>query len=113
VAKESRDPITGTFVTSLNETFDTDAECLAAMRANIPGGVWLLLILVAGSGCFMGGYNAGTHGTTSRLASVFLPLLYATVIFLTFDLSYPQQGLIGISHQPLQELQESMQQAGS
>jgi hypothetical protein len=37
---------------ALNEMIDTDAERIAAGRNQIPTGVWVLLIIVAGSGCF-------------------------------------------------------------
>src|SRR5690242_2073781 len=46
-AKEAPTPIVATFVTTLNETIDTEAERVAAGRHRIPGTVWLLLLAVA------------------------------------------------------------------
>ena len=107
-AKEAPNDITVTFIESLNETIDTDAERIAAMRAEIPSGVWLLLIMVAAFGCITTSYGGGAEGVRSKLGSVFLPLLIAVVIVLIFDLSHARLGLIQIGQQPLVDLQQSM-----
>ena len=108
-AKEAPTDITATFIESLNETIDTDAKRIAAMRASIPTGVWLLLIMVAAAGCITTSYGGGAEGTRSKLGSVFLPLLIAVVIVLIFDISHPRVGLIQIGQQPLEDLQQSIQ----
>lgn len=102
-------PIESFCFTTLNETIDTDAERIAAMRAGIPGGVWLLLVLVAAFGCVTTSYGAGAEGARSKLGSVFLPLLIAVVIVLIFDISHPRVGLIQIGQQPLVDLQHAIQ----
>jgi hypothetical protein len=107
-AKEAPTDITATFIESLNQTIDADAERIAAMRAEIPSGVWLLLVLVAAFGCITTSYGAGAEGTRSKLGSVFLPLLIAVVIVLIFDISHSRVGLIQISQQPLVDLQQSI-----
>lgn len=108
-AKEAPNDITATFIKSLNETIDTDAERITAMRAGIPGGVWLLLVLVAAFGCVTNSYGAGADGARSKLGSVFFPLLITVVIILIFDISQPRVGLIQIGQQPLVDLQQSIQ----
>ena len=107
-AKEAPNDITATFIESLNETIDVDAERIAAMRAEIPGGVWLLLITIAAFGCVTTSYGGGAEGARSKLGSVFLPLLIAVVIVLIFDISHSRVGLIQIGQQPLVDLQQSM-----
>lgn len=109
-AKEAPNDITTTFIESLNETIDIDAARITAMRARIPGGVWLLLLIVAGFGCITTGYGAGADGARTTLGSFFMPLLITVVIVLIFDISHPRQGLIGISQQPLVDLEQSLQQ---
>jgi hypothetical protein len=108
-AKEAPNDITALFIVSLNETIDTDAKRIAAMRAGIPSGVWLLLVVVAACGCVTTSYGAGAEGVRSKLGSVFLPLLITVVIVLIFDISHPRIGLIHIGQEPLVDLQQFMQ----
>lgn len=107
-AKEAPNDITATFIHSLTETIDIDTERMAAMRAGIPGGVWMLLIIVAASGCAITTYGSGAEGVRSSLGSIFLPLLVSVVIVLIFDISHPRVGLIQIGQEPLVDLQQSM-----
>jgi hypothetical protein len=88
---------------------DTDAERISAGRNRIPDGVVLLLICVAGFGCLVSAYSAGAQGIRSAFADTALPLLITVVCVLIFDISDPQQGFIGISQQPMIDLQKSMQ----
>lgn len=108
-AKEAPTDITATFIESLNEAIDTDAERIAAMRAGIPPGVWLLLVLVATFGCVTTSYGAGAEGARSQLGSVFLPLLITVVIVMIFDISHARLGVIRVDQQPLVDLQQIMQ----
>jgi hypothetical protein len=108
-AKEVPTPITVTFITALNEMIDTDAERISAGRNRIPDGVVLLLICVAGFGCLVSAYGAGAQGIRSGFADTALPLLITVVCVMIFDISDPQQGFIGISQQPMIDLQKSMQ----
>lgn len=108
-AKEAPNDITATFIVALNETIDVDAERLAAGRASIPAGVWVLVVTVAACGCFTTSYGAGAEGERSKLGGVFLPLLFTVVIVLVFDLSHSRQGVINVSQQPIIDLLQSIQ----
>jgi hypothetical protein len=107
-SKEAPSPITATFINALNETIDLDATRLHALRSHVPGAVWLLLLIVAGAGCFASGYGAGASGERNGFSDVMLPLLVAVVITLIADFDRPRYGLIGISQQPLIDLQQSL-----
>lgn len=109
VAKEAPTPITATFLVTLNELIDTDAERIHAGRNQIPSGVWVLLVFVAAFGCFTSAYGSGAQGARSAFTSALLPLLIAIVIVLIFDLTHSRQGFISISQQPLIELQRAIQ----
>jgi len=101
-------PITATFVSTLNETIDTEAERVAEAAAQIPFSVWLLLLVVASVGCFTTSYQAGTEGSRSIFSSVELPMIIAFVLALILDIANPNRGFIGISQQPLIDLQTSI-----
>lgn len=101
-------PLSASFVAALNDTIDLDAARLAALKNRIPVEVWLLLILVAGCGCWATGYGAGTTGQRTVLAQVLFPLLIAVVITVLVDFSAPRQGLIRVSQESLVMLKQSL-----
>lgn len=107
-AATSPTPITVSFITTLNEMIDTDAERVAAMRGRIPSSVWSLLLLVAGFGCFTSSYGSGAQGARSSFTNFLLPGLISIVVMLIFDLSHSRQGLIGVSQQPMLDLKTSI-----
>ncbi len=107
-AEEAPTQITATFVETLNNMIDTDAMRVAAARAQIPTAVWVMLLVVAATGCLMTGYRGGADNQRTPFATWLLPMLITFVIILIFDLSNPLQGFIGISQQPLLDLQQFM-----
>jgi hypothetical protein len=110
-AREAPTPATIAFVNALNQMIDIDAERVANARSRIPGGVWLLLLVVAGFGCFTSAYGGGTHGSRSAFTSFLLPILITVVIMQIFDLMHVRQGLAGISQEPMLQLRESIGEA--
>lgn len=110
-AKTAPTPITATFIVTLNEMIDTDAERITAARNMIPNGVWLLLMLVAASGCLTSAYGSGAQGVRSAFTSAFLPLLISVVIMLIFDLMHTHEGIVSVSQQPMLDLQRSLHEA--
>lgn len=64
--------------------------------------------LVASFGCFTSSYGSGAQGARSGFTSVVLPLLITIVITLIFDLTHGQQGFVGISQQPMFDLQSTL-----
>jgi len=109
--KEAPSPLIATFINALNETIDLDATRLHALRSRVPGAVWLLLLIVAGTGCFASGYSAGASGERTSFSGTILPLLIAVVITIIADFDRPRHGLIGISQQPLLDLKQSLQRS--
>ena len=107
--KEAPTPITATFINTLNETIDLDATRLHALRSRVPGAVWLLLLIVAGAGCYASGYGAGASGERTGFSAAMLPLLIAVVITIIADFDRPNHGLINVSQQPLLDLKQSLQ----
>jgi hypothetical protein len=104
-ASEAPTAVTATFIATVNQLIDTDAERVAAARTQIPAGVWLILTAVAGISCWTSSYAAGYDGVRSFFTSALLPLTVVLVLLLIFDLTHERQGIIGISQQPLVDLQ--------
>jgi hypothetical protein len=102
-------PITATFIVTLNEMIDTDAERVTASRNAIPEAVWILLIIAASFGCLTSAYGSGAQGVRSAFTSWVLPLLVTVAIVLIFDLMNTHQGVVGISQQPMLDLRQWMQ----
>jgi len=67
--------------------------------------VWLILIAVARTSCWTSAYAAGYDGVRSIFTTALLPLTISLVLLLVFDLTHERQGIIGISQQPLVDLQ--------
>jgi hypothetical protein len=107
-AVEAPNDITATFVSSLNDVIDTDAERVAAGRNRIPGGVWLILLVVSAVGCWTSAYASGAQKVRSALTGALLPLLITVVLLLVFDLMSERRGFIEVSQQPLVDLQTSI-----
>jgi hypothetical protein len=107
-AAEAPTPITSTFVETLNDLMDTDAERLEGWRNRIPAGVWLILLVVASVGCFTSAYVSGAFAVRSPFTSVVLPLLVSIVMLLIFDLTHERQGIVGMSQQSMIDLQRAI-----
>lgn len=107
-SREASTAITATFVSALNDTIDVEAERVAAGRARVPSAVWGLLLIVAAFGCLTTSYVSGEEGGRSAFSSLVLPALVAIVLLLIYDIANPHQGFIGISQQPLVDLQRSI-----
>jgi hypothetical protein len=109
VGQATPTPLVATFVSTLNDTIDLDATRLNALRAHVPGAVWLLVLVVAVCGTFTTGLGAGASGERSAFANVLMPLLIAVAMMLIADLDRPRAGLILIDQQPLLNLKQSLQ----
>lgn len=96
------------FFDPLNDMIDLDATRMQALRAHVPGAVWLLLLLVSFCGCSISGYGAGATGVRSAFPNFILPLLLAVVITIVADIDRPRKGMIGVDQSPLIDLQQSL-----
>ena len=99
-------PVMITVVESINEMFDIGTERVASARAYVPTPVWLLVIFVSGAGSLATGYRAGLDGFRTKLSTWFLPLIISLVIVVISDFSDPLRGLIGVSQQPMLDVQQ-------
>ena len=107
-SREAPTPITATFINALNDTIDLDASRLNAFRSRVPGSVWLLVLVVAGAGCYASGYGAGASGARTAFSNAMLPILIAVVITIIADFDRPRQGLISVSQRPMLDLKAGL-----
>ena len=107
--KNANSIVVGLFVQSLNQMIDLHAERLqAGLRSRIPGAIWLGLFAVAALSLATMGYHAGLSGTRRSLAVVAVAVTFSVVIELIADLDRPQEGVLRVSQQALQDVQRSM-----
>lgn len=112
-ARQTPGPVVMSFVTSVNDLIDNDAARVHANRSHVPGVVWMLLIAVAGFGCYTSGYGSGSTGSRSSFPNVLLPILITVVITLIADIDRARGGFITVNQQSLIELQASLAAADS
>jgi hypothetical protein len=109
-ADKKRDPITGLFIQSLNETIDVHAKrVLVGMRSRIPLSIWAGLYGLALLGMASMGYQAGLSGTRHSPAMLGLVLGFAIVLLLIADLDRGFEGFLTVGQQPMIDLQKTMQ----
>jgi len=103
--KERADTVsTGLFITTLNEMIDMDGVRVTALRNRIPDTIWLMLCVVTIFSMTAMGYEMGMAGARSWAVTIFLVVVFSTVIMLIADLDRPQSGLVQVSQQPLIDL---------
>lgn len=101
--------VTGLFIQSLNEMIDLHAKRVkVGLRSRIPTIVWLSLFFVALLTMTTMGFHEGVSGSRRSLASFAVVVAFSVILFLIFDLDRPTEGLVRVSQQSLQDLQESM-----
>lgn len=108
VANLAPNPVTVSYITSLNETIDLQSASLAAARYRIPAALWLILLIVSLFGLWACGFNAGVNRKRAYFLTVGFPVLITLVMFLIVDLNSPRMGLIRTDHSSMTDLRDSM-----
>jgi hypothetical protein len=92
---------TGLFIQSLNEMIDNQGKRLAALRAQIPNIVLIMLFGFTTAAGAIAGYASGLEAKRTRLPVYLMGVLVAAAIFLILDLDRPNVGFITVSQQPM------------
>ena len=113
VANASRDmnsDVAALYVEALNDVIDIHAVRVAvALRARIPGGIWLALYAFMVLGMMAVGYQTAAASSTRRSwAAWFLAVSFSLVIALIATLDRPESVYITVSQQPLVDVRASM-----
>lgn len=101
--------VAGLFITTLNDVIGLHSKRVkAGLKSRIPVVIFFVLFLVTSLATLSMGYLAGIAGKRTNLVSIALVLAFSSVFYLIFELDRPQEGLIRVSQQPLQELRQKM-----
>jgi hypothetical protein len=97
--------VTPIFVQAVNQLSDLIEQRLAAAQKPIPTAIWLVFFLISVLTCFVVGYSMRCK---VLLGILVLPLTVAIVLSLVSELDNPRAGLVRVSQQSMQRLQQDL-----
>ena len=110
LAKADRNSeIDALFISSLNEMIDFHNSRITVARYHIPTPIWYVLYFITILSMVMVGYQAGLSGKSILKMGIVPALTFSAVVFLIADLDRPIEGSLGVSQQPMIELQKKLQ----
>ena len=99
----------GLFVQALNEVIDLHLKRVTVtIRNRVPTPIWATLFVLMVVGMVMMGTQIGIGGKRHLGMEVALAIAFSVVLFVIADLDRPQEGLIDISQQAMEELQHTL-----
>ena len=98
-------PITGLFVSSLNETITLAEKRRASVENRVQVSVWIMLFLIALLTSFATGYSSRRR---IWLAFLTTPIMVAIVMGMTADMDSPRSGLIRTDVRSLERVEEQL-----
>ena len=113
-AMEQPNAVAALLVTSVNEVIDMHEQRFSdAVRARIPGSIWLGLLVITVLTMGTLGLQVGLSGKRRLVALIPISMAFAVLATLIVDLNRPQGGLITVSQQSMIDVQDSMGKAPS
>jgi hypothetical protein len=108
-AEYSESEIVALYVGSLNDVIEMHTRRLgAAVRARIPGGVWLTLGVLTLISMLTLGYQNGLVSPVRSRAAIMLVLAYSITMHLIIDLDRPQQGFVRVGQKAMLDVQRRL-----
>jgi hypothetical protein len=96
-------------VAAMNETIDLhQSRKTVALQYRVPSTVWSILYLLVVLGMLALGYQIGMSGVRRLRGAPLLSLAFSLVLLRISDLDRPFEGFLGVSQQPLVDVQASM-----
>lgn len=89
-----RDPITGLYLSTLNDSIDATEERMAAGEDRVPSEAWMLLLFIGFVLTIFIGMKVTAH---SEILNIMLPLVIAGALALTLDVDSPRYGFIKLT----------------
>lgn len=97
------------FIASLNELIDLhQSRKTVGLQYGIPATVWFALYLLSVLSMMSVGYQIGMSGMKRLRGTPILAASFSLVILMIADIDRPGEGLIGVSQQPIVDVQQSM-----
>ena len=96
------------FAETVNELIDTRAIRTNALRAHVPGGVVIILHLLAAVTLGVVGYIEALAARRHWGVPFIIAILISVVMALIIDLDRPREGLIRTSQQSMEDLRQSL-----
>jgi hypothetical protein len=92
--QSERGPLAATFVSSLNEVIDLQAEREDALHNVIPNVIYGMILIIASLGLGSLGFSRGVQDKTGYWNILLLVFLFTSVVTLIHDLDRPRAGAI-------------------
>jgi hypothetical protein len=105
VAQQKDSPISSIFLQSINETFNWTEKRMAALENRVPLAMWTMLAIISMVRCLIVGLSMKRRFWVTTLL---WPLMISFVLGLIADLDSPYAGVIRISQQSMQRLQQDL-----
>jgi hypothetical membrane protein len=104
--KDAGSITTGLFIQALNEVIDLHLKRVTVgIRNRVPPTIWVTLYLLLAVGMVMMGTQIGLSGKRHFGMELALAVSFSVVLFVIADLDRPQEGIINVSQQAMEELQ--------
>lgn len=94
----SNQSIAQSFVEAVNNMFDEARNGVNLSRVHPPGIIFVLMILLAGLGALLIGYDAAESKKKSHIHTLCYVLLTAMTIYIIINLEYPRTGFIRLNN---------------
>jgi hypothetical protein len=109
VAREAPTPITGLYVSAVNDVIDVHTERVStSLGIRVPPAILLSIYLVGILTMFLVGMQSGYSESRNLTAIIMLVLILSVVFMLIVDLDRSGEGLMKVSQQALFELQKQL-----
>jgi hypothetical protein len=104
-AVDHRDPITGLYLATLNDSIDATEERTAAFENRVPGEAWGLLLFIGFAATIVVGMSVSTN---SGILRVLLPFVIAGALAMALDVDSPRYGLVKPTQSSMERLQQQI-----
>jgi hypothetical protein len=112
--KDMNSDVAALYIESLNDMANIHALRVAVgLQARVPIEIWLSLFFLTALGMLVLGYQIAIAESKRSMIQPILAICFALVIALIASLDRPSTGVLSVTQQPLSELLDAMNAAGS